>query len=244
MEVPDDFMKLLVSHKITTTEDFALMAASESEVKSDIFAFSRAGGVELKEIKAQVSIKKLWLAARKQMPGAQTGTSTPSSMPQAEDGISKEPAKDLTDTWKSVHGFILPDNWLVTASNQKQIWKSALQVPPQVEVMLMEQLRMHSQRTRISGTMMSSVPGQAVYTSAVDIDTIHAPLEVAMRAKAWFMTTALVCIHHPVWFDFQTAVFRAEVAAHLRVRVAQVQVTPLPDPLPHTLTVVVSSKWR
>ena len=64
MEVPDDFMKLLVSHKITTTEDFALMAASESEVKSDIFAFSRAGGVELKEIKAQVSIKKLWLAER------------------------------------------------------------------------------------------------------------------------------------------------------------------------------------
>ena len=74
----------------------------------------------------------------------------------------------------------------------------------------MEQLRMHSQRTRTSGTMMSSVPGQAVYTSAVDIDTIHAPLEVAMRAKAWFMTTALVCIRHRVWFDFQTAVFASE----------------------------------
>ena len=210
MEIPEPFIELLIKNKIVSSADFALMASTETEVKTDIFEFAKAGGCELKEVKSQVAVKKLWMSSRQQLPGTAFANSGSASAAPEEEGIPKESARDLVDTWKSFHGFVLPDNWLVTAANQKKIWKAALQSPPQVEVLLMEQLRMHSQRTRISGTMMHSVPGQAVQTSAVDIDTIHAPIEVAMRSKAWFMTTALVCIRNKNWFDFQTAVFASE----------------------------------
>ena len=74
----------------------------------------------------------------------------------------------------------------------------------------MEQLRMHSQRSRISGTLLNCVPGQSVQASSVDVDSVHMPIEVAARVKAWFMTVAFVATRKSDWFDFQTAIFAAE----------------------------------
>ena len=42
------------------------------------------------------------------------------------------------------------------------------------------------------------------------IDSVHAPMEVYSRARAWFMTMAFVAIRKPAWFDFQTAIFASD----------------------------------
>ena len=207
--VPDGFQKLLVAKGVLSVEDFAMMATVEAEVKSDIFPFAKAGGAELVEVKEQIAVNKLWLAARKD--SASTG-------PQGawhgntieEEGIPKETNGDLKQVWLDKHGFVLPDSWMVTASLQKRIWRAVNATPVEVEVLLMEQLRMHSQRTRVTGTLLNYVPGQPVSTSAVDVDSIYVPTEIACRAKAWFMTTAYVCIRKRDWFDLQTAIFASD----------------------------------
>ena len=152
--VPDGFQKLLVAKGVLSVEDFAMMATVEAEVKSDIFPFAKAGGAELVEVKEQIAVNKLWLAARKD--SASTG-------PQGawhgntieEEGIPKETNGDLKQVWLDKHGFVLPDSWMVTASLQKRIWRAVNAMPVEVEVLLMEQLRMHSQRTRVTGERIS-----------------------------------------------------------------------------------------
>ena len=206
-KVPTNFQELLVKKGILVVEDFALMAASEAEIKTDIFEWAKAGGAELVEVKDQIAVKKLWIAARKSGSG---GSSSAAAEVNPDEGIPKEPASDLLAMWLQRHGFVLPDSWLVSASNQKKIWKSVNASPPGVEVLLMEQLRMHSQRSRISGTLLNFVPGQSVQASSVDVDSIHMPIEVAARAKAWFMTVAFVSIRRIEWFDLQTAIFASE----------------------------------
>ena len=57
--------KLLESKRIYSDESFALMAADEKEVKTEIFPFIRAGGYRLEEMDEQVAIKKLWMSCRR-----------------------------------------------------------------------------------------------------------------------------------------------------------------------------------
>ena len=69
LAVPDEFRELLVSKKVHTVEDVALLAASEAEIKSEIFPWARSAGVKLKEMSDQLAVKKLWVAARKAYDG-------------------------------------------------------------------------------------------------------------------------------------------------------------------------------
>ena len=73
----------------------------------------------------------------------------------------------------------------------------------------MEQMRMLSQRTRITGTLLNFT-NQGPRTAQMDLDIITAPMEVAYRARAFFMTTAYVCIRRRDWMDLQCAVFAAD----------------------------------
>jgi hypothetical protein len=207
LNIPKQFQELLTQKGILLLEDFALMAATETDIKTEIIDWSKAAGVELVEVKDQIAVKKLWIAARKSNVGS---SSVSSGDAAAEEGVQKEPASGLLAMWKQKHGFTLPDTWLVSATNQKKIWKKVNATPPEVEILLMEQLRMHSQRSRISGTLLNCVPGQSAQASSVDVDSVHMPIEVAARAKAWFMTVAFVAIRKSDWFDFQTAIFAAE----------------------------------
>ena len=74
----------------------------------------------------------------------------------------------------------------------------------------MESLRLMSQRSRASGTFLNVVPGRAVASANVDVDSIHGPLEVYSRARAWFMTMAFLNIRKQAWFDLQTAIFASD----------------------------------
>ena len=87
---------------------------------------------------------------------------------------------------------MLPDNWLLTNQLQKKLWIAASSSPPILEPILMECLRLLSQRSRASGTSVNVVPGQAVSATTVDIDVLPNSMEVFTRARAWFVTLAFV----------------------------------------------------
>ena len=53
-----NIQKFLENKRILNDESFALMAADEKEVRSEILPFIRAGGYRLEEMEEQVAIKK------------------------------------------------------------------------------------------------------------------------------------------------------------------------------------------
>ena len=126
------------------------LAEDEKEVKSEIFAFAQAASVELKQLAEQVAVKKLWLASRKRM-GSRSGTA--GSHPE-EEGLPKEAEVDLKNHWKAVRGFVLPDSWLLSAQLQRKMWNAANASTPAVETLLMQSLRLLSQRSWASGTLV------------------------------------------------------------------------------------------
>ena len=114
-----------------------------------------------------------------------------------------------------MHGFVLPESWLLSTTLQLQLWKAANAEPSTVEAVLMESLRLFSQKSRASGTMIKLVPGRAVAPLNVEVDSIHGAMEVFTRASAWFMTMAFVVIRKPTWFDLQTAIFASDKVLEL-----------------------------
>jgi len=204
-EVPQAVADFLAKNNILDCVSYALLCPAELNLKEDIINMMIAEGVPINSPHEQVAIKKLWISCRKHMAG-------PGASPAGHDGegLPKETELDLKKRWYAVHGFVLPDNWLLTNQLQKKLWTSASSTPPILEPILMECLRLLSQRSRASGTSVNVVPGQAMSATTVDIDVLPNSLEVYTRARAWFVTLAFVSIGTPKWFDLQTALFAAE----------------------------------
>lgn len=220
--VPANFIKFVEDKKILDADSFALLASEEKEVKEDIFKMARASNCPLDEIAEQVAVKKLWIACRKIMASG----STP-SMSANEDGLPKETDTDLKTHWKSMHGFVLPDSWLLSPQLQRKLWVGANATTPNVEVFLMENLRLLSQRSRASSTSVNLVPGRLLSGTTMEIDMIQNSMEVYMRARAWFMTLAFVSVRNRAWFDVQTAVFASDKIMELVQMTSAGQSPPL-----------------
>jgi len=203
--VPKEAAEFLSSQGIIDCADFAVLCASEMTLNQDIINMFRANNVGLRTIREEVSVKKLWMSCRKYM-------STPGSAPSGPEGecLPKETELDLKKRWFSVHGFVIPDNWLLTAQLQKKLWTAASCNPPVLEAFLMESLRLSSQRSRASGTSFNVVAGQAMSATTVELDVLPNSIEVYTRARAWFITLAFVSIGNSSWFDLQTALFASE----------------------------------
>ena len=225
LNIPDNFIKFVEDKKICDAESFALMAADEKEVKSEIFPIALAANVKLDDISEQIAVKKLWIACRKHM----AGSSNPAAPVQDEDVLPKEVGTDLKTHWKHIHGFVLPDSWLLSAQLQRKMWNGAHASPPSVESFLMENLRLLSQRSRASGTLVNVVPGRGISATSTEIDMIQNPMEVYTRARGWFMTLAYVSIRNVKWFDLQTAIFASDKIMEL----AQVTSGGIPPTLSH-----------
>ena len=203
--VPENFMAFMVTQGIADPESFALLASEEKEVKTDIFPIAESGNAKLTEVKDQVAVRKLWIACRKCMNKAPSGIAEP-----ADDGIPKESDTDILTQWKKSHGFVLPETWMLTRTLQKRMWAAYNSVPLTLENILMESLRLLSQPNKPTGTMLNTVPGQAVTASPVVVDVVVLPIDVFSRARAWFMTMAYIAIRNPSFFDLQTAIFAAD----------------------------------
>jgi len=205
LEVPKEAADFLSKNGILDCVDYALLSPSELNLREDLIVMLKGNGVPIKSLQEEVAIKKLWIACRKYM-------TAPGAAPPGYDGegLPKETELDLKKRWFSVHGFVLPDNWLLTVQLQKKLWTSASSNPPILEAILMESLRLSSQRSRASGTMVNVVPGQAMSATTVELDVLPNSIEVYTRARAWFITRAFVSIGNPGWFDLQTALFASE----------------------------------
>ena len=81
---------------------------------------------------------------------------------QSGDCLPPEVDVDCKSQWKTLHGFVLPDTWLLSTTLQLQLWKAANAQSPSVETMLMENLRLLSQKSRASGTLLNVVPGRSL----------------------------------------------------------------------------------
>jgi hypothetical protein len=209
--IPENFVKFLETKRICDSESFALLAVDEKEIKSEIMAMAKADGVHLTEPSDQVAVKKLWLACRKTMT---TNAGSEPSGAFEQDNIPKEVAIDMKAQWQRIHGFVIPDAWMLSSALQNKLWKAANAKPRAVEVVLMEGLRLLSQRTRATGTLLTNTPGK-LSTVQVEIDSVYGQMEFFQRARAWFMTTAFVSIRTPAWFDLQGAIFAADKVLEL-----------------------------
>ena len=218
-----NIQKFLENKRILNDESFALMAADEKEVRSEILPFIRAGGYRLEEMEEQVAIKKLWMSCRRAM--APSFNQPSGSAPvMVTDELPSETNIDLKAHWKAVHGYILPDTWLLSAKLQMTLWKGVHATTPSVEVVLIERLRLLCQSARDSGTLINA---STMTASRVEVDQIHGPLEVYSRSRAWFMTMAYASIRKPAWFDLQTAVFASEKIFDLVQRTSGGRFPPL-----------------
>ena len=93
---------------------------------------------------------------------------------------------------------------------QGRMWRLATAEPQQTDTTLAEHLRVLSSITRPCGTVVSLVPGKAVSASEVHIDAVTRPIEMYVRARAWFCTMAFVSIRKPTFFDYQTAIYGSD----------------------------------
>jgi len=140
------------------------------------------------------------------------------------DELPAETNSDLKTHWKMVHGYILPDTWLLSAKLQLTLWKGVHASTPSVEVILIEKLRLLCQSARDSGTIINA---STMSATRVEVDQIHGPLEVYSRSRAWFMTMAYASIRKPAWFDLQTAIFASEKIFDLVQRTSGGRFPPL-----------------
>ena len=210
LKVPDDFKTFLVDAGVLDEESFALMAADEKEVKTEIIELAKTKSVKMDAVSTMIAVKKLWMSCRKTL--AEGGKPSEGSTPQ-QDELPRETQLDLHDHWKRSHGFVTPEAWLLSKSLEKRLWTAANAQKPGIEAVLMEHLRLLSQKTRPTASLVDwghQRPGGSVSSTRVELDQIFAPLEVYSRARAWFYTMAYVCIRKPDWMDLQTAIYGAE----------------------------------
>ena len=206
-KVPANFIEYLKGVGCNDIDSMALLATKEEHIEDKVLVASKAKGVDITELREQIAIKKLWMHCRT---GLNTSSLSAPGVDSKTDQIPPEVALDIKARWKEVHGFVLPDSWLAAASCEKKIWDAVTENPPQVMVLLMEQIRLLSDFSKTSGTLINVVPGRAMEAAETITDVVHDNMEVYLRARGWLMTMAMLSIRKPVWFNLQTAIFAAD----------------------------------
>ena len=85
---------------------------------TNILDAAKADNIDVKPLKVQASVKKLWALARKSMIAA----SLPSSHTGSTDGpIPDATMKDIQRVWGASHDFVLPDGFLLIDTLQGKL---------------------------------------------------------------------------------------------------------------------------
>ena len=224
LEIPEEFFAFLTKSGVGDCESLALMAANELGVRTDIIEVAKAGSVKL-ELKGVVGVTKLWLACRKIM-------DSPALLRQVQEdpkpsvGLPVEVETDLKKKWVKKHGFTIPDAWLVNEEMQKNIWKDVMAEPPKVDILLLEQLRLATSLTRSSCTLLKATPGMQVEATSSNAEMIGGPMEVFMRARAWFITTSFCSSGDPDFLSLKVAIFGSDKIMNLALQTDKGQHPP------------------
>ena len=203
--VPDGFKDFLLKQGIVCAESFGMLASDEAEIKVEIIEVAKGAGVQFEQMAGKVAVKKLWKTCRE---GIKTQDKAESSAIDAP--LSKETEDDIKASWRTLHGFVIPEEWLLVVNLQGKLWRDAVANPPRIDTILVENLRPMSCSDRSVGTQLSIVPGRTVETQAVMVDHVSKPIELYSRCRAWFITMAFVNIRRQAWFDYQSAIFGSE----------------------------------
>jgi hypothetical protein len=223
LNVSEQVQKFFEGKKIYDEESFALLATDEKEVKTEIFELMKAGGFELKEPSEQIAIKKLWISWRRAIESTPGNNSAPAAA-RSSDELPAETAIDLKSQWAALHGYVLPEGHLLSASLQLKLWKAANSPSPLVEAVLMENLRLLCQKSKATVPLLNVV---TLTTTKVEADSIYGPMEVYARARAWFLTMAYISVRRASWFDLQTATFASEKVFDLVQRTSGLSSPPI-----------------
>ena len=167
-----------------------------------------AGGVKL-ELKDKVAIKLLWRLCRKI-----ADAKDPSTKREAVDleaPLSDKDVKEIKGLWSKVHGFVIPEAWILSPGLVGRISREVTCSPPRLEIILPESLRPRScvERTPVA-IFQVLVPGKQTETQVVLADAVTRPIERYLRCRAFFVSVAYVSIKHPQFFDFQNALFASD----------------------------------
>jgi hypothetical protein len=173
-------------------------------VKEEIIIPAAADGVVL-SIKMKSNIRKLWTACRKNMKTSGETKDDAEGKP-----LGEAQAYDILEQWKTAHGFVIPDAWLLIPTIVGKLWRDVNAPSPKIEVMLVESLRPLSCYDKSTGNMLTAAPGKAVEAMSVIVDTVARPMELYVRVRAWFVTMAYVSIRTPSFFDLQAAFFASD----------------------------------
>ena len=206
--VPTEAVEYLIAQGILKPSDLAVLASSESEVRSEILDPMIAGGIKFEKLIDKSAVRKLWHA---------TKTKEKAEKKKDEDdavGLSG-PIPDGSNTalesdWVRKHGFVMPDSWLLSPNLTGKMWRAFNAERPQVEQMLAESLRLRLAPEKPAGTLLNIVPGNAPETHEVIADSVNKPVDLYLRIRAWFNTMAFICIRRPEFFDLKTAILASD----------------------------------
>ena len=210
--LPSGFKEFLAKQAILTVEALGMAATTEAEVKTELIDMALAAQVKIDVIGEKVAIKKLWKSCRETMEKKKSNGTTGA---EQDEPLPEDTEIDIKMMWKSLHGIVLPEAWLLIPTLQGKLWRGACKSPPCLDILLLEKLRPLSQIDLPVGSALNCVPGKYVETTAVIVDNVHNVMEVYTRLRAYFMTMAYVNIRNTSFFDFQCAIFASEKIHHL-----------------------------
>ena len=206
--IPENFRKFLIDQEILTLHKFGLLASTESEVAKEIIEVATSGGIKF-ELKHKVAIKELWLVCRKDV-DSKKSSNKPLVIDQ-DAPLSEEDVNEIKVLWSRVHGFVIPEAWILSAGLVGRISRQVTRSPPQMEVILVESLRPRSCAEKTPGTIFQVLtPGKPTETQVILADSVTRPIELYLRCRAFFVSVAYVTIKHPQFFDFQSALFASD----------------------------------
>ena len=161
-------LEFLEKQEILTLQDFGLVAATESDIAKDIIDVAAAAGCKF-EMKDKVATRKLWLVCRKLID--MKPVDTPAVVDQ-DTPLTEKEVSDLKGLWTRLHGFVLPEAWILSAGLIGRISRQVTCSPPQLEVILAESLRPRSCSEKTPGAMFQvMVPGRQTETQVVLADS-------------------------------------------------------------------------
>ena len=222
--VNEEFKNFLTDQGIMTGDALGRLCSTEAEVKAELINPAIAAGVKFEKLVAKSAVVGLWSACREAM--KEKKESEDDNVNQ-DAPIPKVPSDNIIKLWDDKHGFVLPEDWLLTPILQGKLWRGFIAQPPRLEILLAESLRTLACKDKPTGTQLAVVPGRAVETQAVIADLVTKPMELYIRIRAFFYTAAYVSIATPLFFDYQTAIFMSEKVMHFVTQTFNGQLAPV-----------------
>ena len=117
----------------------------------------------------------------------------------------------MMDNWVAKHTFVLPDCWLMIASQQGKLWHDFGKENRELDHWFANKIRHRGEgNPRSVAHTLSLAPGKPIESLAVVLDIVEDKLELWMRIRALLMTLAYVSTEEPEWFPLQLAVVTSE----------------------------------